>query len=496
MPGKAISLVNNSPPAVPLQAGKRRLRFWHKLVIVLLTCLIGVAGYRWYQRESIDRELRQILYHLNTNEPGWQKQGILEQHNTLPISQAFARAMAAFPPQYRGWYGDDISYRPGSLPFEMEGPEYAIRLPEPYFQILKERLQDATVSEMRLALNDMLQESGRRRAHFTNMMQVQELRKISNYLRDEMELAAHEKRWHDLPRLMRLQVENAELAGHGPDLISRLVSMACSNNGWSGFYRALALGEMPDKVLQEIDKIIPEIDADELKQLIRVIRADHYHELSLDPNPTLKTALTDYFCNQYSVRMSDSSLQGRLLNAWVWLRVELSLMNTTSTPLQQVMQLHQQALELAPYQPKQLMSLYDAASRSFDQPMTALLMSSANKIIQAGCSEQMMRDMARVGIACERYRLAQGHWPDKLQTLIPQYLKKVPMDPYSDQPVLYQVLPDGVEIYSVWMNGLDDGGNVLGLPVKPMKDKGYRLLNAEVRGQRYEQVYPERKLKK
>src|SRR5262249_8608825 len=52
-------------------------------------------------------------------------------------------------------------------------------------------------------------------------------------------------------------------------------------------------------------------------------------------------------------------------------------------------------------------------------------------------------------VAAERYRLAHGRWPERLQDLVPDYLSKVPMDLFDGQPLRYRRLKDGVIVYTV-----------------------------------------------
>ena len=64
-----------------------------------------------------------------------------------------------------------------------------------------------------------------------------------------------------------------------------------------------------------------------------------------------------------------------------------------------------------------------------------------------------------VGIACERYRLKHGRWPKSLDDLADFGFAKTPVDPFDGQPLRYLIEADGVIIYSVGKNGIDDGGD-------------------------------------
>ena len=67
-------------------------------------------------------------------------------------------------------------------------------------------------------------------------------------------------------------------------------------------------------------------------------------------------------------------------------------------------------------------------------------------------------------IACERYRLRHGVWPERLEQLTPELLRSVPLDPADGARLRYRRLPDGVGVYSIGEAGevgfrLWDAGN-------------------------------------
>jgi hypothetical protein len=65
---------------------------------------------------------------------------------------------------------------------------------------------------------------------------------------------------------------------------------------------------------------------------------------------------------------------------------------------------------------------------------------------------------AQTALAIERFRLANGKLPEKLDELIPQFLPAVPQDPFDGQPLRYHRLEKGYVIYSIGSDGEDNGG--------------------------------------
>src|SRR5262249_15700466 len=83
-----------------------------------------------------------------------------------------------------------------------------------------------------------------------------------------------------------------------------------------------------------------------------------------------------------------------------------------------------------------------------------------------------------------RYRREKKTWPDAIDKLCPQYLATVPIDPFDGQPLRYRPLEDGVMVYAVGDDGVDDGGNLdREHPNQPGVDIGYRLWDVAKRRQ-------------
>jgi len=266
--------------------------------------------------------------------------------------------------------------------------------------------------------------------------------------------------------------------------------MSCYAHGLSGLYRAFALGTLPDAVLLDLQTTLEKQPDDDLQQLIKLMRADNHHVLENITNGQHHAAFIQHYHGmKKGTWAADVTMTDKAFAYWNRFRAEIEMMSRTSAQLE-LLKLHQRALSLVETEPKEVMELYKAAGTNIQRPLTAYSAASAQKLVSAAMSTNMLRDAAIVGIASERYRLAKGYWPTSMNDLIPTYLKAIPTDPYSGKPLLYRVLSDGIVIYSVWFDGKDDGGFVLVDPVQGIKDKGFRLFNPELRGRRYEDVHP------
>jgi hypothetical protein len=65
---------------------------------------------------------------------------------------------------------------------------------------------------------------------------------------------------------------------------------------------------------------------------------------------------------------------------------------------------------------------------------------------------------ARAAVALRLYRLKHGAYPDTLNALAPELLPDVPKDPFTGANLIYRREGQGFVVYSVGLNGKDDGG--------------------------------------
>jgi hypothetical protein len=90
-----------------------------------------------------------------------------------------------------------------------------------------------------------------------------------------------------------------------------------------------------------------------------------------------------------------------------------------------------------------------------------LLMPALSRAARKSVRMQAYVDEARVGCALERFRLANGKFPESLDALAPRFMGKIPSDVIDGKPLRYRPKPDGgYLIYSVGWNKTDDGGEM------------------------------------
>ena len=74
---------------------------------------------------------------------------------------------------------------------------------------------------------------------------------------------------------------------------------------------------------------------------------------------------------------------------------------------------------------------------------------------------QTAADQAALACALERYRLANGQFPENLTALVPQFVSQLPNDIITGEPLKYRRTDGGqFVLYSVGWNEKDDGGTI------------------------------------
>ena len=120
-------------------------------------------------------------------------------------------------------------------------------------------------------------------------------------------------------------------------------------------------------------------------------------------------------------------------------------------------------------------------SESLQGPFVRLLLPASERMASAALRGQARLRCLAVGIACERFRQANGRWPKELAEIPKSILAEVPRDPYVDAPIQYKVLADGIVVYAVGEDRTDHGGKLTYTNPKFGEDVGARLWSPEFR---------------
>jgi hypothetical protein len=90
--------------------------------------------------------------------------------------------------------------------------------------------------------------------------------------------------------------------------------------------------------------------------------------------------------------------------------------------------------------------------------MITMLVPAVHKVQQAEDRAAQTQRNLEVAFALAAYRADHERYPEKLEALAPNYLAAVPGDLFSGKALVYRPSEKGYLLYSVGVNGMDDGG--------------------------------------
>jgi hypothetical protein len=90
--------------------------------------------------------------------------------------------------------------------------------------------------------------------------------------------------------------------------------------------------------------------------------------------------------------------------------------------------------------------------------VTALLTPATEKVVTVSSEADAERLLARTALALAAFKTKSGAYPDKLDALVPDFLPRVPLDPFSGRPLRLKRDGASLVLYSVGRDLKDDGG--------------------------------------
>jgi hypothetical protein len=105
-------------------------------------------------------------------------------------------------------------------------------------------------------------------------------------------------------------------------------------------------------------------------------------------------------------------------------------------------------------------ALTDGPIDRFRYLFVRLLTPSYDTVLNRMTVSDAERDGVFIGIALELYHRANKKWPASLDELSPRWLPEVPVDRITGKPLHYKIVDDRPIVYSVGVDGDDDGGKL------------------------------------
>jgi hypothetical protein len=89
-----------------------------------------------------------------------------------------------------------------------------------------------------------------------------------------------------------------------------------------------------------------------------------------------------------------------------------------------------------------------------------LLLPAYDKVRNRYATSMGEREGVLIGLALKLYHREHGKWPETLAELSPRWLPELPVDRITGEPLKFTVVDDRPVVYSVGVDGDDDGGRL------------------------------------
>jgi hypothetical protein len=433
---------------VLIQKPRRRWTFWLKRLgkWFLLATLILVIRQAWNYHQAT-KKLQETLAAMDQAEPGWHLDEIEKAREVVPEEENSARVVVAAAKLLpRGWPPQDLADRFAHLdPVEQLNPDDFTRLQEELDKVRPGLDEARKLQSMPRGRHPIVYDPFILDTKLPHVDAVRPIMTLLNYDALRQNQAQNSK---SALIACRAELNTARSLGDEPIAVTQMVRMSGVSLTWRSVERTLAQGETSVADLAAMQDALRSEEAFPRQVVARGERAALHQMFSsiergdvpLD-NQFFKRSLWEEYAYGWSHRQKFREAHPTMLavmSRWI---------EFAQLPL------HEQI----------------AAERQFDQelrelkesePIAVLFIPALQKIGEASRRTHALLRCTMVALATERYRLEHKSWPASIDKLCPGYLRAVPLDPFDGQPPRYRRLDDGVVIYSVGRDGIDDGGNL------------------------------------
>lgn len=138
----------------------------------------------------------------------------------------------------------------------------------------------------------------------------------------------------------------------------------------------------------------------------------------------------------------------------------------TKAKYNQILDRHIEAAKMTPYERRAGKALHDEeillASSKYRYALVHIFMPALGRASALAFRGRSLHEATVTILALKRWKLEKGQYPMNLSELVDAgYIEQVPMDPYSDKPLVYHRIGDDFTLYSLGENFADDGGKVI-----------------------------------
>jgi hypothetical protein len=435
-----------------------------------------LVGWQYYAKLGSNKELQDAIAEADRLDPGWRLEELEAKREVIPDSENSAVQVLDIKESINGW--------PPRSMISSSDLEVTLRDLSPDIQLNAKQTNHlrAELEKVNEALGKARQLTQYRRGWYRvnwspdYKSPSRATRDVMTLLQDDARLRAQDKDIEGafISALNILSVSKS--IGDEPYLMSQLVRMANQRGAVETLERTLGQGEVSASSLANAQRQFEDEAAQRLFLFgVRGERAGYHHMMELIESGQMKA----------SMFFQATTVPTAKIEAWFEDRNAEALLRKSHAPHVRVMT---KIVEIAKLpveeQPSKLKAYLHSIDNDSDLPIQVrLLRPSMEKFGESFWRFQALIRCAIVGIATERYRLTHKQWPDSLKSLVPDFLAKVPLDPFDAKPLRYRRLENGVLIYSIGPDEKDDGGKVDRQNPRESPDIGFQLWDVNRRRQ-------------
>jgi hypothetical protein len=502
---------------------KNPRRRWRRLALIPLVPVLAFAGlfaFDWYQGH---RAWREACAEADRLDPGWRWEDLLARRPELPADRDAIRvtqaAASKLPEKWPDWGAaipeENLPPLAGQARDKTEDPH----LPgDPARDILLHQRRQAAAEQMEVNIGALSrnhrpttammrslrgimaqsaqavdqarqladlpagrpEDGGRPILLNLSMVSAMRSRQVATLLQMHALLAAEDGRPDEALHDARAMLAAARAAAEPPMLINGLMAMAVRHVTAASIERTLAQGEPGPAALLATQRDVETGRDDDLwlrslrgeratqEDLVRAIDEGRVTQQQRDEMDTWDVSPVTGWptIDRWIDRMRGGGYRKQ--------HVAETVRYYTA-----IIELVKESPDAPKRKPDALAAILNSRS-----PAVAKWLETVDQMIVADRRQRAILSTVAAALAVERFRRDGGRWPASFAEMVPGYLKNVPIDPFDLQPLRYKHLPDGVVIYAVGPDGVDDGGAVHTPAPGPLAvDIGVRLWDVAHRRQ-------------
>jgi hypothetical protein len=450
---------------------RRRRRWWRRALLLLALVVLTPLGIFAYLTWAMHDDWAQAEAQGDRTDPHWRLQQLIEEQEPVPDKENSALLIMAVVPQAKGFFVRDAANY--DLIFENLPP--TARLNSQQLELIRSQLGGiAKPLAGARRLKDMPR--GRFPVEYSNdfistpIGAYQSARSVADWLRHDAYLLAHDGKYDEAVQSCQAILCAGRAMADNLFLIAHLVRVSNHNITIGALERALAQGEASDNALQSMQALLEK----EMKEssYLRALRGERAGIHSLFDNVRTGKVSVEY------LRGLTSAKKQSTISEWISDAFPATKLKFYPDYLRHMTD-GVEIAKLPIHERKPRIDEWDKKITTSGNPLIEWYAPGLVRIHHSECQGQANLRAALAALACERYRLRHGRWPQMLDQLVKEkLLDEVPLDPMDGQPLRYGRKKDHILIYSIGVNEAwimrDDSGDVINM--------AFRLWDKEHRG--------------